>query len=170
LMPKTGGGWNEGVLHNFGNDEDGQLPFANGGNLVLDSAGNLYGTTYLGGSFSSGTAFELIRLPGGRWKETILYDFNDGLFPESGLIFDSAGNLYGTTYEGGTVSCGVVIKLLPASNGTWSEETVYNFFKNSTDDGCTPSGNIVFDASGSLFGTTQQGGLYGSGTMWEITR
>jgi hypothetical protein len=163
LTSQSGRGWSERVLHNFGNGEDGQLPFANGGSLVRVTAGNLYGTTYLGGPLGNGTAFELVRLPGGSWKENILYDGNDGQRPQSGLIFDSAGNLYGTT----NYPCGVVFKLVPASNGAWSEETVYYFGKKSTD-GCSPSGNIVFDPSGNLFGSTQNGGAHDWGIVWEI--
>jgi uncharacterized repeat protein (TIGR03803 family) len=169
LMPKAGGGWNERVLHSFGNGVDGQLPFVNGGSLTLDRAGNLYGTTYLGGAFGSGTAFELIRQRGEGWKEKMLHNFeddNDGGLPESNLIFDSAGNLYGTTYEGGEFVCGVLFKLVPHKNGAWSEQTVYSFGNGA--DGCDPVGNIVFDAAGNLFGTTQFGGLNQEGTVWEI--
>ena len=121
LMPKAGGGWNERVLHSFGNGVDGQLPFVNGGSLTLTGAGKPLWQTYLGGSFGSGTAFELIRQPGEGWKEKMLRNFeddNDGGLPESNLIFDAAGNLYGTTYEGGEFGCGVLFKLVSHKNGS----------------------------------------------------
>src|SRR5271169_6710488 len=96
------------VLYSFGanGSSDGALPK---GKLVLDQQGNLYGTTYSGGANANGTAFELSPSTGGQWSETILYNFgsnpdgSDGAFPMAGLIFDSAGNLYGTTENGGTV-------------------------------------------------------------------
>ncbi len=81
-------------------------------------------------------------------------------------IFDAAGNLYGTTYEGGEFGCGVLFKLVSHKNGAWSEQTVYNFGNGA--DGCDPIGNVVFDADGNLFGTTQFGGPESEGTVWEI--
>ena len=102
--------WTEQVLHSFKNDgTDGQEPVAG---LIFDAAGNLYGTTIFGGTYDYGTVFELTPTAGGGWTEGVLHDFNfngtDGFDPGSGLIFDAAGNLYGTTINGGTYGHGTV--------------------------------------------------------------
>lgn len=96
LSPATGGDWTESVLYNFTNSADGGFPSAG---VVLDAAGNLYGTTTVGGSDQSGVAFEMTQMAGGNWQETVLHSFNvsgDGYTASSGLVFDAAGNLYGT--------------------------------------------------------------------------
>ena len=102
LSPKEGGGYTETILHSFGSDTDGQNPVAG---LIFDGAGNLYGTTPVGGIHGYGTVFELSPREGGGWTETVLHNFNyngsDGALPEAGLIFDAAGNLYGTSFAGG---------------------------------------------------------------------
>jgi uncharacterized repeat protein (TIGR03803 family) len=101
LTPSTGGVWSESVLYSFGGSStDGTDPW---GNVVLDSAGNVYGVTNLGGTLAEGTAFELTR-SSGSWSESVLHNFGngtDGMFPEGNLIFDHAGNLYGTSILGG---------------------------------------------------------------------
>jgi uncharacterized repeat protein (TIGR03803 family) len=92
--------WNEKVLHSFNNDgSDGHWPSST---LVIDVAGNLYGTTERGGTYDHGMVFELSPAPGGGWTETVLHSFNDteGWVPAAGLTFDAAGNLYGTTLYG----------------------------------------------------------------------
>src|ERR1019366_3722492 len=109
----------EKVLHNFNNDgTDGYYPEVG---LIVDAAGNLYGTTTAGGAYNSGTVFELTPAGGGSWTEKVLYSFNlngtDGAVPEAGLIVDAAGNLYGTTYFGGTYLYGTVFELTPAGSG-----------------------------------------------------
>jgi len=127
LTPQVGGGWTEKVLFSF-NGTDGKEPY--NGSLIFDTAGNLYGTTAYGGAFSTlsgGTVFELSPASDGTWTETVLHSFNndgvDGYTPYSGLVLDSAGNLYGTTAVGGTLSrcppigCGTVFELTPASRG-----------------------------------------------------
>ena len=105
----AGGGWTEKVLHSFGNGTDGIWPYAG---LTLDALGNLYGTTTYGGTYNDGTVFELTPAAGGGWTEKVLHNFNndgaDGWFPGAGLIFDAAGNLYGTTWYGGTHGQGTV--------------------------------------------------------------
>src|ERR1019366_8743737 len=108
LTPAAGGTWTEKVLHNFNNGgTDGTRPYAR---LTFDAAGNLYGTTYGGGAYNSyGTVFELTPAAGGTWTETVLWSFGnstDGSYPWAGLIFDGAGNLYGTTSGGGTYGHG----------------------------------------------------------------
>jgi uncharacterized repeat protein (TIGR03803 family) len=139
--------------------------------LVFDGAGNLYGTTTLGGTHSLGTVFELQPISGGGWKTIVLHNFSggkDGRNPYSPLIFDSAGNLYGTTYQGGnSCNCGTVFELSPA-NGYWKERVIYRFVRGS--DGANPHGGLVFDSAGSLYGATSEGGGNAdAGTVFELT-
>jgi uncharacterized repeat protein (TIGR03803 family) len=183
LTPSTSGMWKKAVLHNFDDFVgDGVAP-TNG--LVVDNAGNLYGTTGGGGNGCSGgcgTAFELSRGPGGKWTENILHEFaggSDGAFPNSGLIFDAAGNLYGVTFSGGggtgtgcNYGCGTVFELIPGSNGQWTEEILYAFQGGS--DGAEPSSNLSFDSAGNLYSSTYSGGGgscggYGCGTVFELS-
>jgi uncharacterized repeat protein (TIGR03803 family) len=104
LMPKTGGGWTEKVLHNSGSTSG----------LIFDGAGKLYGTTYLGGTNDDGTLFELTRETDGKWTYLVLYDFDGGVFganPLAGLTLDRSGNMYGTTYTGGGAEEGTVFEI-----------------------------------------------------------
>jgi uncharacterized repeat protein (TIGR03803 family) len=170
----------EMVLYNFcslSNCTDGEFPFAG---LTFDSAGNLYGTAS-GGAYADGVIFELTPGGGGMWTETVLYNFcslsgcADGAGPAwSSLIFDAAGNLYGTTNAGGAYqtacgghACGAVFELSPNGDGTWTE-TVLHSFGNGTD-GREPVAGLIFDADGNLHGTTYSGGVQGSGTVFELT-
>jgi uncharacterized repeat protein (TIGR03803 family) len=167
LSPQTGGGWTETVVHNF-KAGDGQQPT---GGLVLDSAGNLYGTTQQGGSFGEGVVFELSQ-SGGAWTETVLHSFNpsglDGQVPSCTLIFDSAGNLYGTTGSGGSGGGGTVFELSPSSGGGWTERRLSNF-KHAGTDPYYPAAGLVFDAAGNLYTTTAFGGVYSVGTVIELS-
>ncbi len=173
LTPRQGGGWTETVLHSFGRGTDGTDPYAS---LIFDAAGNLYGTTQQGGIHNSGTVFELSPRQGGGWTETVLHSFNnngiDGAYPLGGLIFDAAGNLYGTTQQGGIHSCqgktcGTVFELTPKQGGGWTE-TVLHSFGNGTD-GVNPQAGLIIDAAGNLYGTTYQGGIHNLGTVFELT-
>jgi uncharacterized repeat protein (TIGR03803 family) len=163
----------ETVLHNFvAYSSDGWYPYAG---IVFDGVGNLYGTTRSGGIHGSGTVFELLPEVGGGYKEKIVhnFDFLDGVFPEAGLIFDSSGNLYGTTYLGGSRECvdngcGTVFELMPQGGGKWEEEVLYTFSDDGAD-GLNPVAGLVFDLAGNLYGTTAGGGLYGSGTVFELS-
>ncbi|MGB8770724.1 MAG: choice-of-anchor tandem repeat GloVer-containing protein, partial [Candidatus Korobacteraceae bacterium] len=113
LTPNGSGGWTETVLYNFGSGTDGSEPLAS---LIFDSAGNLYGTTNSGGTYDYGTVFELTPNGSGGWTETVLHNFGsgtDGFWPEANLIFDAAGNLYGTTVGGGTYQWGTVFEITP---------------------------------------------------------
>lgn len=167
----------EKVLYSFTGGQDGGNP-ASG--LIADKAGNLYGTTYSGGSNCSpsgcGTVFELSPVAGGGWSETVLHGFQgapDGSLPGSRLIFDSAGNLYGTTISGGMGSCtsgiypgcGTVFELSPNTDGTWAETVLYSF--NGHSDGGGPSSGLVFDSAGNLFGTADGGGQ--GGAIFELS-
>jgi uncharacterized repeat protein (TIGR03803 family) len=160
LTPTVGGAWTETVLYNFGNGTDGYSPWAG---LVLDAAGNLYGTTAFGGTngcavaqySGCGTVFELTSVAGGGWTETVVHNFGsgtDGVTPIAGLTFDPAGNLYGTTEVGGPSNVGTVFQLLPTTGGGWSETVIHSF--NVDPGGWGPAaGTLVFDAAGSLYGT-----------------
>jgi uncharacterized repeat protein (TIGR03803 family) len=175
--PTTGGAWTETVLYTFLGGTDGESP---NGSLVADAAGNLYGTTYYGGSSQQyGTVFELVRptTPGVAWTESVLYRFqggtSDGYTPGSGLIFDAAGNLYGETEFGGPCNDGTILKLSPpASSGDpWAETILYSFRYSCTGaDGRMPVGGLVFGKGGALFGTTISGTTVGiaGGTVFRL--
>ena len=120
----------------------------------------------MGGTYGKGTVFELS--PNG--TETVLYSFGggaDGQNPSAGLIFDTSGNLYGTTVNGGTYGHGTAFELSPSGAGGWTETVLYSF--GSGSDGQNPSAGLIFDASGNLYGTTQNGGLYGGGMAFELS-
>jgi uncharacterized repeat protein (TIGR03803 family) len=150
----------EKVLHDFGNGQDGDWPYAG---LIFDGAGNLYGTTTEGGAYGDGTVFQLMPGGDGRWTERILHNFQnngkDGYWPFAGLVFDAAGNLYGTTTKGGAFNFGTIFQMRPGANGQWSEKVLHNF--GGGKDGSGPYSSLIFDAAGNLYGTTYEGG--GSG-------
>lgn len=169
LTPSQGG-WTETVLYSFA---ENYYPEAG---LLIDRAGNLYGTTEGGGTSNGGTVFELTPQAGGGWKETLLHSFagGDGSNPCAGLILDAAGDLYGTTQGGGTHSYGTVFELIPAGGGKWTEKVLYNF---TGPRGAYPYAGLILDAAGNLYGTTFAGGMYSScpygtnycGTVFELT-
>jgi len=168
-IQRSSGGWKQIVLHRFDNNgRDGVTP--GNGALLMDSAGRIYGTTEVGGTFGWGTLFRLTRVADGSWKETILRNFkNDasGSFPASGVVMDKAGNLYGTTTSGGTqCGCGVVYKLAPGPKGKWTYTLLHTF---TGADGAQPDANLILDDKGNLYGTTATGGTYGGGVVFEIT-
>jgi len=182
------GGWAETILYSFTNGADGGYPY---GSPVLDSHGNLFGTTMSGGIVgclsSCGTVFELSppAIQGGSWTETPIYSFsggNDGSDPLAGLIFDQAQNIYGTTLLGGGtgscegvtgLGCGIVFELSPPGTAgePWTEMVLYRF--SGGVDGGSPGGGVVFDDAGNLYGTTIQGGSscqpLGCGTVFELS-
>jgi uncharacterized repeat protein (TIGR03803 family) len=175
LTPKAGGGWTERVLHSFTeNGNDGIYPT---GSLVFDTAGNLYGTTSSGGVYGAGTVFELTPASGGNWTEKTLHNFNygkDGNLPQAGLIIDASGNLYGTTYGGGVYGAGTVFELMPAAGGKWTEKQLHDF--NNHKNGWAPAGTLTVDGAGNLYGTTILGGVSrcglngtGCGTVFQLT-
>lgn len=181
MMAAAGSAWAQTytVLHNFAGGPDGATPLAA---LTLDAAGNLYGTTSVGGGScpdisgvrpGCGTAFELSPTSSG-WVETILHVFlggHDGAYPESKLVFGPDGNLYGTTHNGGagtaqrcgTEGCGTVYKLTPPPAGcqtcSWTEQVIYSF-NGQNDDEADPTGTLAFDAAGNIYGTTYGGVVY----------
>jgi uncharacterized repeat protein (TIGR03803 family) len=166
LKPNANGTWTVSILHVF-KGPDGDRPFAG---LVFDAAGiNLYGTTAGGGADGFGTVFKLAPNPDGTWTESVLYSFTccaGGLYPYSGLVFDTAGNLYGRTDGGGTDNQGVVFKLKPNPDGTWTERVLYNLQGNPEQG--VPGAGLIFDAAGNLFGTTYDRGADGFGTVFEL--
>jgi uncharacterized repeat protein (TIGR03803 family) len=168
LSPKAGGGWTEKILHSFGfNNGDGINPQTG---VVMDAAGNLYGTTRGGGTYGYGIVYQL-RRKAGNWSENILHSFNnncqDGWNPDGGLALDASGNLYGATYSGGGYCFfGTVFKLAHAAGGDW-EETILHSFDGYSSDGYYPSG-VTVDRAGSVYGTTQNGGSYNYGTVFKL--
>lgn len=155
LQPQADGSWKLHVIHTFTGGVDGAS--ASAGRLILDRAGNLYGVATVGGANNDGVAFEVVRGQTG-WTLVPLYSFKDqpdGALPYGGLIFDKAGNLYGTTYYAGTHDVGTVYRLTH-SNGQWTERVIYNFKGGS--DGSSPISTLVADAAGNLYGTTSDGG------------
>jgi uncharacterized repeat protein (TIGR03803 family) len=150
----------ETILHSFGGTSDGNRPQAA---LIRDGRGNLYGTTVAGGAYGNGTVFEITAIG----TESILHSFaqntSDGGFPQSSLIIDSRGNLYGTTVYGGAYGYGTVFRISPG--GT---ETVLHNFGNKSD-GQTPYGSLVMDDSGVLYGTTSGGGALRAGTVFKLS-
>src|SRR5581483_5423416 len=128
------------------------------GSLLVDSAGNLYGVTELGGAHMAGTVFELSP-SGRRWNFKTLYAFRgqpDAGSPYGGLVADGAGNLYGTTYYGGTSGLGAVYKLTLNARGNYRENVLYSFKGGS--DGSASTSTLVFGKPGILYGTTSSGG------------
>jgi hypothetical protein len=171
LMAGTSGKWEEKILYSFTGGNDGGSPSSG---LTPDAAGNLYGGTFYGGGngcegYGCGVIFELSQNAGGKWSETVLYAFgtnkiSDGREPGT-LIFDPAGNLYGTTIEGGNpegcqdfeyYGCGVVFEISPTSDGTWRETLLHLFTEGP--DGAIPN-DLAIDAAGNLYGTTSLGGI-----------
>jgi uncharacterized repeat protein (TIGR03803 family) len=191
----NGGAWTERVLYSFKGGNDGYVP---DGDLVFDSAGNLYGATIFGGGKGTscnpqyqycGTVFELSppQQKGGKWTEKVLHSFagiaagkqiGDGANPNGGLVFDSEGAIYGTTYYGGydcphssNQGCGTAFRLAPPSEkgGTWREEVLDRL--NPVNSGAAgPAAGLIFGPSDTLYGTTLGGGNSGSGTIFQLAR
>jgi uncharacterized repeat protein (TIGR03803 family) len=183
MMSKHASSWIFNPLYSFTGGSDGDSPQAG---VLIGPDGGLYGTTlaaggggdcrYQGEPPGCGTVFNL-RPPAhvspnvlGTWTETTIHAFNghgDGAYPLSGLVFDEAGNLYGTTSANdGSELHGLVYKLTP-SDGGWAENTLHTF---TGSDGSYPAAGVIFDRNGNLYGTTVEGGAYGYGTVFQLTR
>ena len=148
----------EAVLHSFASPPRGASPFAG---VIRDSAGNLYGTTTAGGASNSGVVYK-VNTAG---QETVLYSFTggaDGGLPFAGVIRDSAGNLYGTTYHGGASGAGVVFQA-----NTGGQETVLYSFTGGADGGY-PNAGVIRDSAGNLYGTTTAGGASNWGVVYKL--
>jgi uncharacterized repeat protein (TIGR03803 family) len=166
LSPIVGGGWRLTGIHEFTGGRDGGK---SGAPLLMDKMGNLYGTTAAGGNYGLGTAFMLSPMPNGSWKLSGLHGFGgglDGAQPATGLTFDTTGNLYGTTVTGGRYGYGTVFRLSPNSNGGWTETVIHSFH---SVDGVFPFASVIFDGEGNLYGTTDAGGAYGFGNVFELS-
>jgi uncharacterized repeat protein (TIGR03803 family) len=162
-LTPSGGAWTETVLHSFTAGNDGATPYSG---LTPDGAGNLYGTTVDGGAHGNGTVYQLAP-SGSGWTETVIYDFpnsSDGRWPVGGLVFDSAGNLYGATEVGGSGGGGTVYKLTN-SNGQWVFTTIYSFTGHAG-----PYSKLTMDAAGNLYGATNGDGSAGVGMVFKLTR
>ncbi len=166
-LSPNGNGYDTSILYNFGSaNADGAQPRAG---LTMDGAGNLYGTTSLGGTHNQGTVFKLS--PNGTdYVQRVIYNFgdaaSDGATPWAGLIMDAEGSLYGTTYNGGSANLGTVFKLSRNGNG-YEESILYAFLGES--DGAHPLAALLMDSAGNLYGTTTYGGTTDSGTVFMLT-
>ena len=150
-------GWTETILYSFNGGSDGANPGY--GNLVFDQAGNLYGTTQAGGAYGQGTVFKLTPSNGG-WTESILYSFTGSPMaaPVSGVIFDKAGNLYGTTSAGGEEQRhGLRVDAFRVRL-----DRNCSPFLSGPSQGTVPYGGLMFDASGNLYGTTHIREVWGA--------
>ena len=165
LVP-NGSAYAESTLYNFGSNGDGANPYAG---LIMDSAGDLYGTTNVGGYYGYGSVFELTPDSLGGYTESIIYSFtggSGGQNPRTNLTMDNVGDIYGTSYYGGGNNEGIVFELIPNGSG-FVETTIYNFIGGA--DGANPSSALIMDASGDLFGAAFGGGSGGYGTVFELT-
>ena len=179
LEPKADGKWHDIILYDFaGGAKDGNAP---ADAVTFGAHGGIYGTTYEGGPHLTGTVFEMTHTSTG-WNEKPIYIFkglpfgknSDGTNPSTGVIFDRAGNLYGTTNYGGVYGVGTIYKLHPNGKGGWAETLLYTFTDGK--DGAYPS-DLIFDPSGNLYGVTGGRSTYGSvfklspssGGKWKLT-
>lgn len=174
-MSPSASGWTENILFNFLGSTNGQFPLYAG--VVFDNAGAMYGTVNGGGFFGGacegigcGLVYKLVS-SGGSWSETVLYSFrdgDDGEFPNTGVFFDSSGNVYGAAGTGGSGQGGTVFELTP-SGGGWN----FNILASLQE---SPGGAqgvetpLVMDAQGNLYGTTNDEGPYNAGTVFKLTR
>ena len=157
--------WSHTVLTRFPLDGSAGI-WPSWGDLAFDASGNIYGTTIRGGTNNQGVVYELMR--GQRdWTESVLYSFGgagSGSMPYGGVIFDSAGNLYGTTY-GGVIGWGTVFQLSRVGS-TWVQTVIHAFQGRS--DGAYPYAGLIFDGQGNLYGATTQRGSNGGGTVFQL--
>ena len=167
-LVRTSQGWKGTVLHSFGQGTDGWYPDAA---VIFDKKGNMYGTTSEGGPFGFGTVFEMSPTGEGKWAETVLhsFDFYGEDTPIAPVSFDVAGNLYGTTSQGG-LGWGAIFQMTPPSSpgGQWTENVIYNF--TDTNDGAFPQSGLLIDKQGDLYGTSYFAGIHDGGTVYELKR
>ncbi len=161
----SGNHWKFTTLYAFKGAPDAGSPY---GGLVADTSGNLFGTTYYGGSGGVGTVYELSPGKKGKYREHVLYNFKggkDGSSSTTTLVFGPSGNLYGTTSAGGgTCDCGTIFSVNPT---TGAEKVLHNF--GASGDGAYSYYGLTAGKSGHFYGTTVAGGLFGQGTVFEFT-
>jgi uncharacterized repeat protein (TIGR03803 family) len=169
LSPTTSGTWTETVLHRFAGSDGGNSYCG----LVRDSAGNFYGATSVGGSSGLGTVYKLSLTSTG-WNETVLHSFaggtdgNQPLMFQTTLALDGHGNIYGSTYYGGTASEGTVFELIPESSGAYAEKILHSFQGGAA--GANPLTGVTLDQSGNVYGGVLKGGTQGgSGALFKLT-
>lgn len=166
-MSQHQGQWQLTTLYAFKDSPDGALPY---GGLVADKGGNFYGTTYYAGASDLGTIYQLTKI-NGVWTERVLYSFqggSDGGSPISTLVADAAGNLYGTTSEGGAAACGcgTIFKMSRDTTGKWTETVAYRF-PGTPQPGFAYNG-LVGDPSGIFYGATVHGGSGNDGAIYKF--
>jgi uncharacterized repeat protein (TIGR03803 family) len=160
------------MLYTF-SGPDGGYPY---GGVAFDSAGNIYASTLQDGDMTAcrkagcGTVIELSPVAGGGWSESTILTFEgpNGAHPFPTLLADNAGNLYGTTQEGGAKNQGVLYKLSPGSGGNWTQKILHTFGSTATDGVDPLAGQLIFDSTGAIYGMTHAGGTYGAGTVYKI--
>jgi uncharacterized repeat protein (TIGR03803 family) len=162
------GQWQFTTLYAFKGAPDGLFPY---GGLVIDKHGVLYGTTYYAGAHDLGTVYRLTHHDG-VWTERVLYSFkggSDGASPISSLVSDAAGNLYGTTSDGGSASCscGVIFRMVRGADGRWTESVAYRF-PGAPNPGFAYNG-MVSDLAGNFYGATVHGGGSNDGAIYKFT-
>jgi hypothetical protein len=157
--------WIERVLYRFTGGIDGSLSY---GEVTFDVQGHIFGTTFEGGAFGAGTAYELVSSQGS-WTESVIQNFSgvpNAGDPYAGLIFDSSGNLYGTTPYAGPAGFGSVYELTSSGQG-WTQQEIYGF--QNGNDGGYAWGGLISDSTGNLYGTTNNAGIGGGGTVFKLT-
>jgi uncharacterized repeat protein (TIGR03803 family) len=181
LTRNAAGAYTESVIWKFGSGADGGEP---SGGVMVDSSGNLYGTTMLGGNTTAcatdgcGTVFKLTPNGTGSYTESAIWKFNggsDGSVPLTGLVADGAGNLYGTTTRGGNTGCaagppgcGTVYKLTTNGAGSYTESVIH-VFSAGTTDGYDPTAKLAIDSAGNLYGTVRNGGAHYRGAVFKLS-
>jgi uncharacterized repeat protein (TIGR03803 family) len=166
LTPRGVGEWDFRTIYSFKGQPDGSFPY---GALVFDGSGNIYGTTYYGGTNNIGAVYKLSPRAIGEWDEKVLYSFQtgiDGNSPNSNLVFDRAGNLYGTTSEGGLGS-GTIFKLTPVGGSQWTETVVHLF--QGPPDGAFVYNGMVVDRFRNSYGATVHGGDNDDESVYKFT-
>ncbi len=163
-------GWHQLYINCFIDGTTAQLPQ---GLLAFDAGNNIYGTSVYGGTANFGTVYRLTPNQGSQnWTQTVLYSFQggpaDGSQPQSGVVVDSLGNVYGTTPQGGSGGVGVVFMLTPQSDGTWTE-TILHHFNEGNGDAAYPDSTLTFDSFGNLYGTAAVGGQFDQGAVFKLT-
>jgi uncharacterized repeat protein (TIGR03803 family) len=162
-LAPSGSGWSKSYVYRFTGSTDGSGPIG----LIIDSGGDLYGATLYGGTGAGGTVYELVANNG--WNYSLLYPLASGnphaYGPLARLTMDAAGNLYGTTFQGGQYATGSVFKLTPGA-GFWTYTSLHDF--TGGDDGGGPGTRVFLDSEENVYGTAEFGGFYSYGVAFKI--